>query len=206
MSDNSINKIVLASKSPRRCELLLQIGVQHRCIEIDIDESPLEGERAAEYVLRLARSKAEAGLSQWQKQSANSLPVLAADTIVVLGDEHERLLGKPKNRDEMISMLSDLSGRDHRVLTAIGMTNGERTELMLSETRVYFRALSQEEIFAYCTTDEPRDKAGSYGIQGMAALFIERIEGSYSGVMGLPLCETGLMLSRFGIEVLPHSR
>jgi septum formation protein len=196
--------IVLASRSPRRSELLGQLGITHHCVDANVDESHRAGESAEDYVQRLARAKAEAGLALWRRSNPSSQePVLAADTIVVIdiGDE-EILLGKPKDRQDAISMLSRLSGRAHRVLTAICMTHGERCEQALSQTQVHFRQLTNDEIAAYWNSGEPADKAGSYGIQGKAALFIEQIEGSYSGVMGLPLCETGLLLKRFGIDVM----
>lgn len=197
-------QLVLASRSPRRRELLAQIGIDCHCVDADIDESQLPGERAEIYVQRLARSKAEAGRALWLAAEGNAaLPVLAADTIVVLDESAgEVLLGKPANRDEALAMLARLSANTHRVLTAVCLFDGVRSELLLSQTSVRFRALGAAEIAAYWQTGEPADKAGSYAIQGLAAVFIEHIEGSYSGVMGLPLCETGRLLERFGIDLL----
>jgi septum formation protein len=134
---------------------------------------------------------------------ANCL-VIAADTIVVVDDidRGESLLGKPADRDSAILMLGQLSGKTHRVVTAVCVTDGQRSELAVSQTLVSFRSLGKEEILAYWDSGEPADKAGSYAIQGLAAIFIERIDGSYSGVMGLPLAETADLLSRFGIDLL----
>ncbi|MEW8661978.1 MAG: Maf family protein [Candidatus Thiodiazotropha sp.] len=186
--------IYLASRSPRRRELLRQIGVDHTLLEIDIDERQRPEEGPAAYVLRLAREKAEAGANA--AQGGGSLPVLAADTSVVIDDE---LLGKPRDRAHGLWMLRQLSGRTHQVFTAVALAcGGVATELSLSE--VSFRALSEVEILAYWATGEPADKAGGYAIQGIGAQFISSLHGSYSGVMGLPLFETAELLRRCGIQ------
>lgn len=206
MNASSTISLVLASRSPRRRELLEQIGIAHTVVDTDIDESHLSGETAANYVQRLARAKAQAGrmaLPINQSSTDDKCLVLGADTIVVLdNDGGEILLGKPENRERGLAMLKQLSGVTHRVLTAVCITDGQRSETLLSETRVTFRVLNDAEILAYWNSGEPADKAGGYGIQGLAAAFIERIEGSYSGVMGLPLCETAILLQRFGLSVL----
>lgn len=183
--------LCLASVSPRRRELLSQIGVSHIVVGADIDEAVLPGERAREYVTRLAREKAQA-----VKRSGQDLPVLAADTTVVLDG---KVFGKPRDREDAIEMLSSLSGRTHQVLTAIALAGCNGVAQRLSESAVRFRAVSREESVAYWETGEPRDKAGGYAIQGLGAVFIESLHGSYSGVMGLPLFETGELLRAAGI-------
>jgi septum formation protein len=185
--------IYLASQSPRRRELLQQIGVSHEVLQVSVDETPRTGEAAAEYVLRLALAKAEAGARQSRR-----LPVLAADTAVVLGD---RILGKPADRTEAIAMLQCLAGRTHKVLTGVALHHG-RSDSRLSVSRVTFRPISEQEALAYWATGEPADKAGGYGIQGRGALFISQLQGSYSGVMGLPLFETAELLQRAGVKLL----
>jgi len=174
--------ITLASVSPRRQELLHQIGVPHVVIGAHIDESVRPGETPHDYVQRMARSKA---LAVWQEHS--SLPVLAADTTVVLDGA---TLGKPGDREDALRMLARLSGRTHEVLTAVALATRAGIELRVSVSNVGFRALSAAECVAYWETGEPRDKAGAYAIQGRAAVFVESLQGSYSGVMGLPLFET----------------
>lgn len=187
--------IYLASRSPRRRALLHQIGVSHALLEIDIDERQRVDESPESYVLRLAREKAQVG-SCVVPQGA-SLPVLAADTIVVIDD---RMLGKPKDRAHGIWMLSQLSGKTHQVYTAVALAwQGVETELSLSE--VGFRSMSEGEIAAYWATGEPADKAGGYAIQGIGARYICMLHGSYSGVMGLPLYETAELLRRCGIQL-----
>lgn len=185
--------LVLASQSPRRRELLTQIGVRHRVLAADVDESVRPGEAPDAYVSRVARAKAEAG---WQAAGARGA-VLAADTAVVLDAQ---ILGKPADRDDALHMLGALSGRDHRVLTAVALRTAQGLRATVVETRVWFRSLTPAEIVAYWDSGEPRDKAGAYGIQGRGAVFVARIEGSYSGVVGLPLCETWALLRDAGIE------
>jgi septum formation protein len=193
--------IFLASRSPRRRELLDQIGVSYRMVDVEVDESHLPNESAETYVRRLAKAKAQAGseaLATTISATDNAALVLGADTIVVLDTPTgEQLLGKPKNREDGLAMLRQLSAATHRVLTAVCISNGSRYETAVSETQVTFRQLQETEIDAYWHSGEPVDKAGAYGIQGLAAAFISRIEGSYSGVMGLPLCETATLLQAF---------
>jgi septum formation protein len=192
-------QIYLASRSPRRRELLTQVGVRFAVLEADTDETRHPGEQPEDYVLRLALEKARAVRQSMPR--ADDRPVLGADTAVVIG---ERILGKPEDREDALGMMRLLSGRAHRVLTAVALigTDGERTDL--SETRVTFRTLDEDEVLRYWRTGEPRDKAGGYGIQGYGALFVSGLNGSYSGVMGLPLFETGRLLSQVGIEVIPR--
>lgn len=182
--------IYLASGSPRRRELLTQIGVEFAVIKAEIDETPLPGEAPADYVLRLARAKARAG---WEA-SDQSRPVLGADTSVVLDGV---ILGKPEDREHAIAMLQALAGRSHQVMTAVAVVAGARCESALSVTEVGFRALSARDCADYVESGEPMDKAGGYGIQGLGALFVSDLKGSYSGVVGLPLAETGELLRRF---------
>ncbi|HYQ91716.1 MAG TPA: Maf family protein [Candidatus Competibacteraceae bacterium] len=193
--------IYLASSSPRRRELLEQIGVSYRTVAVEVDETPLPGEEPATYVGRLALAKARAG---WEvlitRQSGpRPIPVLGADTAVVLDGV---FLGKPRDRSEGLAILTALSGREHQVMSAVALVAGDCSALRVQESRVRFRALTQTECEAYWDTGEPVDKAGAYGIQGRAAVFITRLEGSYSGVMGLPLFETAELLREFGIAVL----
>ncbi|WP_291990028.1 Maf family protein [Candidatus Accumulibacter sp. ACC007] len=196
-------RVHLASRSPRRRELLAQIGVGFDTIAFrdaqrgdpELDETPLPGEEAAAYVERVARNKASLG---WRIVNWRGLllqPVLAADTSIEMDGE---LIGKPLDVDDAQRILRRLSGRTHRVLTAVAVSFDERTELLCSISEVRFRKLDDDEIARYVASGEPMDKAGAYGIQGRAAMFIEHIAGSYTGVMGLPLCETAQLLKRFG--------
>jgi septum formation protein len=187
--------VYLASASPRRSELLRQIGVRFEVRAAAIPEDPLPGEAAADYVLRLAKAKARAVAAQIQPNERR--PVLAADTAVVLDGE---LLGKPADTAEALGMLERLSGRAHRVLTAVALDSGTDVESLLSDSEVRFRATTAAERLAYCATGEPFDKAGGYGIQGHAAVFVASLQGSYSGVMGLPLFETAALLARTGVQ------
>ena len=188
--------LYLASLSPRRHELLLQIGVHHEIIRVDVDESQRPGESPSDYVLRLASAKAGEGRNS---VSAHHLPrpVLGADTAVVIDGE---ILGKPKDKRDAGEMLSRLSARTHRVLTGVALAT-ETIDIRLSESRVTFCKLATIDIERYWRSGEPADKAGSYGIQGVGALFVERIEGSYSGVVGLPLFETAELLREAGITL-----
>jgi len=192
-------QIYLASQSPRRRELLQQIGVRFRVLAPDVNESPLARETPEDYVLRIARIKAEVTWMRVAERRMQPHPVLAADTAVILG---RHILGKPTTDAAARAMLQALSGRSHRVLTSVAVAYENRLKLATSETRVKFRRLAAEEIAHYVASGEPHDKAGGYGIQGLAASFIARIEGSYSGVMGLPLFETARLLKTFGIPVL----
>lgn len=194
------HQIYLASRSPRRRELLAQIGVRCRVLEVSTDESRLPGEHPRDYVLRLAVSKARAAYAQLP--AGDRRPVLGADTAVVIG---ERVLGKPADRREALTMMRLLSGRTHRVLTAVALITAEGQRTELSETRVAFRTLDEEEAMRYWDTGEPLDKAGGYAIQGLGALFVAGLSGSYSGVMGLPLFETGRLLTQAGIEPMPKA-
>ena len=192
--------IFLGSASPRRAELLSQIGVAYKVAVADIDETPAIDEPAELYVLRMAVEKAEVVLAQPQN-GCLGLPVLAADTSVVIDGE---ILGKPRDQTEAMAMLARLSGRTHQVLTAVAVVGPGAKPVRasrLSVNKVSFRAISEAERLAYWLTAEPQDKAGAYAIQGCAAVFIEHLEGSYSAVMGLPLFETAELLAEFGINV-----
>lgn len=184
----------LASGSPRRRELLAQIGVPFVTLIASIDETALPDEPAQRYVERLAREKAQAGLATlgWPEGAV----VLGADTAVVLDG---RILGKPNDRADALSTLAALSGREHEVMTAVALAAADRVESRVVVSRVRFRPLRPGEAEAYWATGEPRDKAGGYGIQGLAAVFVSQLEGSYSAVVGLPLCETAQLLEVFGI-------
>jgi septum formation protein len=183
--------VCLASVSPRRRELLDQIGVPHIVVGADIDETALAGEAPRDYVLRMARQKALT-----VRERGQQLPVLAADTTVVLDDV---IYGKPRGRDDGLAMLARLSGRTHEVLTAVAIADSREVALRLSVSTVRFRTLSSQECVAYWETGEPHDKAGGYAVQGAAAVFIESLSGSYSGVMGLPLFETAELLCAAGV-------
>jgi septum formation protein len=186
--------LILASASPRRRELLMQIGVPHRVVVADIDESRRAGERVEACVQRLARTKA-AVVFEFEGRAAG-LPVLAADTAVVLD---ESWFGKPATEAEALATLGALSGRTHRVLTAVCLRTAAGVREALSASEVRLRELSPAEIRAYWATGEPQGKAGGYAIQGHAAAFIPELRGSYSGVMGLPLFETAALLRQAGI-------
>ena len=188
--------LYLASLSPRRQELLRQIGVAFEILSVDVDETPAAGEGAADYAQRLALAKAEAGWSSLADRKR--LPVLGADTVVVAGGT---LMGKPRDREQAIGMLQSLSGSTHEVLTAAALV-AEYRRVRLNVSRVTFRTLSLSECEAYWETGEPADKAGAYAIQGLGAVFISRLEGSYSGVMGLPLFETAELLRESGLPGL----
>jgi septum formation protein len=189
--------IYLASRSPRRAELLRQIGVSHRVLEVEIDETRRAGETPAALVRRLAEDKASA--ASVMLAGDTHAPILAADTAVVLDDQ---VFGKPRDRRDGLGMLRRLSGRVHEVMTAVALLYAGRTTTRLSCSEVRFRQLSESERRAYWATGEPADKAGAYAIQGRAAIFIDRLEGSYSGVMGLPLFETAQLLEESGMHWL----
>ena len=186
--------LYLASGSPRRRELLTQIAVPFLTQIAPIDENALPGESPIAYVERLARAKAQAGLAALV-DTAGAV-VLGADTAVVLDG---RILGKPEDRDDALATLSALSGRTHQVLTAVALVSRERLASQVVTSQVTFRSLSQAEIEAYWDSGEPQDKAGCYGIQGLAAVFVSQLHGSYSAVVGLPLCETAALLAEFAI-------
>ena len=199
--------IYLASRSPRRRELLQQIGVRFEPLlfregsraDGDTDESVKPGEDPDAYVRRVTDVKAIAAWSRvTMRRGLQKKPVLVADTTVALGNE---ILGKPADRADAERILGLLSGTQHRVLTAVAVILESRVEMLVSESHVTFSQLTPDRIAAYVASGEPFDKAGAYGIQGRAAAFIERIEGSYSGIMGLPLHETVTLLTKFGIAV-----
>ena len=192
--------VYLASQSPRRRELLDQIGIAHRVLPVDIDERRLGNEAANNYVQRLAREKAAAGWQHLLDHQLELAPVIGADTAVVIDGD---ILGKPIDAADAVAILQRLSGRSHEVMTGVAVHSANGPQVMISCTRVWFRALDRAEIEKYWLSGEPRDKAGAYGIQGLAAKFIERIEGSYSGVVGLPLFETAELLRRT-ISPLSH--
>jgi septum formation protein len=186
--------IYLASGSPRRRELLQQIGVSFRLVGADLDETALQGESPLAYVSRLAQAKAAVG---WERsRNLGGVPVLAADTAVVLDG---KILGKPKGSDDAMAMLLELSGRAHEVLTAVALRTAAGIETQISRSTVTFRPIDRGEARAYWETGEPSDKAGAYAIQGYAAIFIADLKGSYSGVMGLPLFETAALLKAAGV-------
>jgi septum formation protein len=196
MESSSNSLIYLASASPRRSALLNQIGVPHRVQPVDVDETARGDEAADHYVRRLAVLKAEA---LWHKLAAAhgcaGAAVLGADTAVVLDDE---ILGKPRDEQDCLRMLKLLSARTHQVFTAVALRASDGCQSRVNVSEVTFRKLADEEIQRYWRSGEPADKAGAYAVQGRAALFIERIAGSYSGIMGLPLFETGELLAAVG--------
>ena len=202
------NQIYLASRSPRRQELLKQIGVKFEVLSLreaspripDIDETPLAEEVPLDYVRRIARAKAETGWLRTGERGLLHHPVLGADTAVVLKGA---IFGKPENPDHAKEMLRALSGQAHKVLTAIAVAAKEGTKVRGSISDVRFRCISEREICGYIACSEGRDKAGGYAIQGAAAIFISHISGSYSGVVGLPLFETAQLLEEFGIKIFP---
>ena len=187
--------VYLASASPRRRELLRQIGVSYRRVRTEVDETPLPDETPHDYVIRLALLKARTGCAALGRRLP--APVLGADTAVVVDDA---ILGKPRNRDEGLAMLARLSGRAHQVLSAVALATPVREAVKIQESRVQFRELALTERMAYWDSGEPLDKAGGYAIQGRAAAFITELHGSYSGVMGLPLFETAELLRAFGVH------
>ena len=197
--------IYLASRSPRRRELLSQIGVRYHLLLFrsrpgepdEVDEAPVAGEDPGAYVERVARAKAEAGWRRLLQRNLPQAPVLAADTTVAL---EERIFGKPAGREDAAAMLAALSGRTHEVLTAAALKHGDWIEAAVSRSEVRLKALSEEDIRQYVATGECDDKAGAYAIQGRAARFVVELRGSYSGVMGLPLYETSLLLDKLPLR------
>jgi len=189
--------LYLASGSPRRRELLTQIGIPFTPLNAAVDETPLPDEAAPAYVERLARAKAGAGLATLLPMDTQMpLAVLGADTAVVLDG---RILGKPVDRADALAMLAALSGREHQVLTAVALADRQRCLSVCVTSQVRFRSISSQEAEAYWASGEPLDKAGAYAIQGLGAVFVQRIEGSYSAVVGLPLSETAELLGQFAI-------
>ena len=200
-------KIYLASKSPRRRELLRQVGIDFDILSlradpargIDVSEDAIAGETALAYVERVARSKGAFAWNVLHMRRMPLRPVLSADTTVTIDGE---ILGKPADPKEAYAMLERLSGRTHQVLTSVAVHYTDVFEQVTQVSDVRFAQLTPEAIRAYCATPEPYDKAGAYGIQGLAALFIEHIEGSHSGIMGLPVFETAQLLQKAGVAVL----
>ena len=195
-------RIYLASQSPRRRELLKQIGINFEMLLLrsdprrnpEVDETPHAGEQPENYVKRVAQAKAEAGYAALRFRNLPSFPVLAADTTVTLGN---RIFGKPDSAEHAVDMLRQLSGTEHQVLSAVAIALDEHVEVALSTSTVRFVTLSEERIRRYLLTREYADKAGGYAIQGQAGAFVEYLSGSYSGVMGLPLFETVQLLQHF---------
>ena len=191
--------LYLASSSPRRAELLTQIGVCFEVLQCSIDETASALETPAQYVNRMAMQKAREGFRVMEQLSKSPLPILAADTIVVV---NEKTLGKPESKEQAADMLRQLSGTTHNVMTAVTVMSDRGVDTVISDTRVEFKEVSEAEASAYWQSGEPFDKAGGYGIQGLGAIFVARIEGSYSGVVGLPLAETAGLLQSVGIRCL----
>ncbi|MCO4813044.1 MAG: septum formation inhibitor Maf [Gammaproteobacteria bacterium] len=183
----------LASTSPRRREILAALNLDFTVVHVDVDETPLVDEVPDDMVLRLAVAKAEAAAPGPGHLS------LGADTAVVVDG---RILGKPADEADCLTMLAALSGRGHRVVTGVALGSADFTRTVLSETKVYFRKISRDEALAYWQSGEPRDKAGAYAIQGLGGAFVERIEGSYSGVVGLPVFETVALLNEAGLGLM----
>ena len=190
--------IYLASRSPRRRELLAQLGIPFHLLMfrgVELDEAAHAGEAPHEYVQRIAREKAQSGWTRMVQRRLPGAPVLAADTTVALA---ERIFGKPADRGEAAEILAALSGKRHEVLTAVALKHEDRLETALSVSQVQFRVLSPQDIRDYVATGECDDKAGAYGIQGRAATFVQEIRGSHSGIVGLPLFETAQLLASLG--------
>ena len=202
----SDKRIYLASRSPRRRDLLKQIGVPFELLLLredlrrgpDVDETPLPDESPGVYVLRIAKEKATMAVRQIAYRALPQKPALAADTTVVFDGQ---VVGKPDDAEHAARILRALSGREHQVLTAVAVAMKEQVETQISVSSVWFRELSDADIRRYCASGEALDKAGAYGIQGRAGAFVTRISGSYSGIMGLPLAETVELLHKFNIQV-----
>jgi septum formation protein len=190
-----MSDLILASASPRRAEILQQIGVDFQIAPADIDETPTRQELPVDYVQRMAQEKMQHVINSI---AGSSTVVLGADTSVVLGC---KIYGKPKNREDGMTMLADLSGKTHQVLTAIAMGNKQNCMLKLSITDVKFRDLEPKECLDYWNTGEPEDKSGGYAIQGLGAVFVETISGSFSGVVGLPIEQTAHLLKIFNVPI-----
>lgn len=195
--------LILASTSPRRRDLLQQIGVEFVQSPVNIDETPLDHETPKQYVERLALGKAQSGFEQYvpsskPTNSTTSPTVMGADTCVVLD---QTILGKPNDEDDAFTILQRLSGRTHDVLSAVALVNQQQQQVVSVSTQVQFREVNDELIKRYIATREPMDKAGAYGIQGMGAILVAHIHGCYSNVVGLPLAETARLLEQFSIPV-----
>lgn len=187
-------QLILASASPRRRELLGQIGIDLIIQPVDLDETPRAAEAPRDYVARLALEKAQAGY----RAAGVDLPALGSDTAVILDDE---ILGKPLNEEDAVRTLLRLSGRRHQVMTGVAVAQGEHCQVQVVTTEVTFTPITEHLARTYWATGEPADKAGSYGIQGLGAVFVESINGSYSAVVGLPLAQTAAILKEFNIEI-----
>ena len=194
-----VNQIYLASRSPRRRQLLKQIGVNFEMRPVSIDETIEKGEAPADYVCRMAQAKAELGWMRLIQRGLPLRPLLAADTIVVF---RGKIIGKPDNLAHGKKMLNTLSGQTHKVLTAVVVVAKNKIQKSLSTTTIRFRDISQNEITNYLNGTESHDRAGSYAMQGRAAVFIMKISGSYSGALGLPIFETAQLLEKFNIKIL----
>ena len=194
-----INQIYLASRSPRRRQLLKQVGISFEMRPVNIDEMMEKGETPADYVCRMARAKAEQGWLSLMQRKLPLRPLLAADTVVVL---RGKIIGKPDSLAHGRKMLSSLSGQTHKVLTAVAVISKDKIQESLSTTTIRFRDISQSEIANYLNGTESHDRAGSYAMQGRAAIFIIKISGSHSGALGLPIFETAQLLEKFNIEIL----
>ena len=191
--------LILGSASPRRTEILHQIGVRHRIVPADIDETPWSNESATDYVQRMALEKAQYVVAK----SSEITPVLGADTCVVCDS---KIFGKPSHQIEAMEMLAALSGKSHWVHTAVAVVNRQDCAVLISTTEVEFRKISEQECLSYWETGEPCDKAGGYAIQGLGAVFVRSISGSYSGVVGLPIEQTSLLLQQFGVPIWNNIR
>ncbi|MCH9694392.1 MAG: Maf family protein [Gammaproteobacteria bacterium] len=189
----SAHTIILASTSPRRREILASLGLEFDIHRVDVDETPRHNEAPDDMVQRLARAKAAAA------DVADSDIVIGADTAVVLGD---LVLGKPRNEQESVEMLLQLSGRTHTVMTGVAVRSNAESQSIVTATDVQFREIGRDEAHRYWQSGEPSDKAGSYGIQGLGGMFVAGISGSYSGVVGLPVFETVELLRALGVDVL----
>ena len=197
----------LASQSPRRREILDKLHAPYRLLnliegpgrEADFEETQIPGEKPVDYVKRISTTKADAAWKHLSDNQLQAAPILTADTTVCINDT---ILGKPNDAQEARLMLEILSGKEHQVLTAINMKNGDNVQQKLSKTTVSMRQITTNEIEAYIKTDEPFGKAGSYGIQGIASIFISHIAGTYSGVVGLPIYETSELMKHFGFSLL----
>ena len=206
MPPTPIRRIYLASRSARRREILTQMGVRFEMLLLregvargsDFDETPLPGENPVDYVLRVARLKAKVGSIRMNQRRLQTLPILAADTTVTLDGE---IIGKPTGREDAMHILRRLSDKEHEVHTAVAVQLEHRVEVTLSSSKISFIPLTESVIRNYVATGEPLDKAGAYGLQGKAALFVRNLSGSHSGVVGLPIFETGELLARFGLEL-----
>ena len=194
-----VNQIYLASRSPRRRQLLKQIGVNFEMRPVSIDETLEKGEAPADYVCRMARAKAELGWLKLIQRRLPLRPLLAADTVVVF---RGKIIGKPDSLAHGRKMLSTLSGQTHKVLTAVAVVTKDKIQESLSTTTIRFRDISQSEITNYLNGTESHDRAGCYAMQGRAAVFIIKISGSYSGALGLPIFETAQLLEKFNIKIL----